>query len=97
MSAATNRGSFHDGANSSMLSKKVVVVGNSGSSRIVFPKRVHAIGFFFANAGVGKTALVLRYVQDHFNGDLPATIGGSFLAKKMYAQFVGTSCQVAAA
>ena len=54
MSAATNRGSFHDGANSSMLSKKVVVVGNSGSSRIVFPKRVHAIGFFLLMQELGR-------------------------------------------
>ena len=55
------------------LSRKIVVVGNSG---------------------VGKTALVLRYVQNTFNSEYPATIGGAYLAKKVTVDDVPLNLQI---
>jgi GTPase SAR1 family protein len=44
---------------------------------------VQCVSLELTAEGVGKTALVLRYVNDNFSESYPGTIGGSYLAKKM--------------
>jgi hypothetical protein len=39
-------------------------------------------------AGVGKTSVVLRYVQGVYSLDQPSTIGASFMTKRMYVLVV---------
>ena len=46
------------------------------------------------NSGVGKTALVLRFVQDTYLDDYPGTIGGSYLAKKITVDSVPLTLQI---
>merc|ERR1711974_92550 len=36
------------------------------------------------NSGVGKTSVVLRYVQGVYSLDQPSTIGASFMTKRMF-------------
>jgi len=38
------------------------------------------------NSGVGKTSLVLRYVQGTYTPDQSSTIGASFMTKRMHVQ-----------
>lgn len=46
------------------------------------------------NSGVGKTALVLRFVQDTYRDDYPGTIGGSYLAKQITVDSVPFNLQI---
>lgn len=40
--------------------------------------------FLFYCLGVGKTSLVVRYVQRSFSGNCTSTIGASFMTKKLW-------------
>ncbi len=44
------------------------------------------------NSGVGKTSLVLRYVQGTYAENQPSTIGASFMTKRMSNE--NPSCKV---
>mmetsp|Transcript_66112 Transcript_66112/g.137802 ORF Transcript_66112/g.137802 Transcript_66112/m.137802 type:complete len:204 (-) Transcript_66112:43-654(-) len=46
------------------------------------------------NSGVGKTALVLRFVQGTYKDDYPGTIGGSYLAKQITVEGVPFNLQI---
>jgi hypothetical protein len=70
-----------------ILEAKVVILGNTGTfvcHRIQFSRLLLNRLAPFSFAGVGKTSIVTKYVNNQFSPLTPATIGASFNIKSVY-------------
>ena len=59
---------------------KIVLLGDTGKNIVLTLKVTFS--------GVGKTSIVLRYVEQRFSNTSTPTIGASFLTKTMYDHWV---------
>eukprot|EP01099_Mayorella_cantabrigiensis_P007637 TRINITY_DN685_c0_g1_i1.p1 TRINITY_DN685_c0_g1~~TRINITY_DN685_c0_g1_i1.p1 ORF type:complete len:208 (-),score=44.27 TRINITY_DN685_c0_g1_i1:27-650(-) len=57
-------------------------------------KEIDAKVVLLGNAGVGKTSLALRYVQDVYQVDQTSTIGASFMTKRIYVDSQNIKLQI---
>jgi Ras-related protein Rab-7A len=46
------------------------------------------------DSGVGKTSIVIRYINDEFNQNVLATTGVSFLSKNIFFPETNESCKL---
>jgi Ras-related protein Rab-21 len=69
------------GTSASTLEAKVVILGSQGNYMNLSGQHVK-LSFCFIK-GVGKTSIVVRYINKIFSPNSTSTIGASFMTKKL--------------